>query len=51
MFAPSLNIDLDKLRQPEEKAAPTGKKVAAKGMRAKAGKASTGKSDSKGSSS
>jgi hypothetical protein len=48
MFAPSINVDLEKLRQPEEKAAPSGKKVAAKG-RAKVGKAATGgKAGSKG---
>ncbi len=51
MFAPSINIDLEKLRQPEETAAPTGKKVAAKGVRAKAGKATAVKADSKGSGS
>ncbi len=33
MFAPSLNLDLSKLAQSEEKAPATAKKVAAKGKR------------------
>lgn len=38
MFAPSINVDLEKLAQPEEKAAEPAKKVASKGVRAGARK-------------
>lgn len=43
MFAPSINVDLQKLAQPEEKAAEPTKKVASKGVRAGARKPSAQK--------
>ncbi len=38
MFAPSLNLDLSKLAQPDEKSTEPAKKVAKKGSRASAQK-------------
>ena len=43
MFAPSLNLDLSKLAQPDEKSAGTAKKVARKGSRTSAQKAAAAK--------
>jgi len=43
MFAPSLNLDLSKLAQPDEKSAGPAKKVAKKGSRTSAQKAAAAK--------
>ncbi|MCK6563174.1 MAG: hypothetical protein HUU14_05115 [Dehalococcoidia bacterium] len=43
MFAPSLNLDLSKLAQSEEKASEPAKKVAKKGTRAAASKTAADK--------
>jgi len=45
MFAPSLNVDLEQLKQSAEEPATTSKKVAAKGVRSKARKAGAGGPD------
>lgn len=43
MFAPSLNLDLSKLAQPDEKSTAPAKKVAKKGARTSAQKAAVSK--------
>jgi hypothetical protein len=43
MFAPSLNLDLSKLAQPDEQTSAPAKKVAKKGSRASAQKAAASK--------